>query len=95
MRASAAPNNNKEKNNGKKDYIGVGGHLFAIASEKSLEYGHEGYIYGYASDEKILNHYIDMFKAVHMPIQNKYQFIINEEASRKIREVYDYEWNYG
>lgn len=91
--ASTAPNNNKEKSNGQKDYIGVGGHLFAIASEKSLEYGYEGYIYGYASSERILKHYIDIFKAVHMPIQNPYQFIINEEASREIREVYDYEWN--
>lgn len=93
--ASTAPNNNKEKNNGQKDYIGVGAHLFAIASEKSLEYGYEGYIYGYASSRKILNHYIDQFGAVHIPIQDPYQFIINEEASKKIREVYDYEWNYS
>lgn len=90
--ASAAPNNNKEKNNGKKNYIGVGGHLFAIASEKSVEYGHEGYIYGCASSKEILRHYVETFGAMHMPIQWEYQFIIDEKESKKIREVYDYEW---
>lgn len=91
--ANAAPNNNPERNNGRKDYIGVGGHLFAVASEKSVEYGHEGYIYGCASNKDVLKHYIDVFGAVHMPVQWEYQFIIDEKESRKIREVYDYEWS--
>lgn len=41
--ASTAPRNNKLLNGGKQDYAGVGGHLFAIAAEKSIEMGYGGY----------------------------------------------------
>ena len=38
------PDNNKLIND-KIKYLGVGGHLFAIAAKKSTEYGYDGYIY--------------------------------------------------
>ena len=40
-------------------YYGVGGHLFAIAAKKSLDYGYDGYIYGFADNEHLLNHYAE------------------------------------
>lgn len=27
-------------------YLGVGGHLFTIAAQKSVDYGYDGYMYG-------------------------------------------------
>mgnify|MGYP006990162738 CR=1 FL=1 len=30
-------------------YVGVGGHLFAIAADKSIEWGYEGAIHGFAA----------------------------------------------
>ena len=32
-------------------YLGVGGHLFAIAAQKLVEYGYDGYMYGFAADQ--------------------------------------------
>lgn len=40
-------------------YYGVGGHLFAIVAKKSLDYGYDGYIYGFAANEHLLNHYAE------------------------------------
>ena len=37
--ASTAPQNNKEMNNGKQKYVGVGGHLFAAAVQESVKSG--------------------------------------------------------
>ena len=45
--ACTAPQNNKH-DFGSQKYEGVGGHLIAIAVEKSLEWGYEGVVYGYA-----------------------------------------------
>ena len=45
----AAPQNNKMFCKNPK-YIGVGGHLFAIASQWSLEAGYEGVISGFAAN---------------------------------------------
>ena len=42
-------------------YYGVGGHLFAIAAQKSIEYGHGGLIYGFAANKELLKHYVKVF----------------------------------
>ncbi len=39
--ACTAPHNNKYEF-GSQKYVGVGGHLFAIAADKSMKWGHEG-----------------------------------------------------
>jgi hypothetical protein len=87
----AAPHNNPMITNNKK-YIGVGGHLFAIAVDKSIEYGFEGAITGNAADKALVNHYCKAFGAIHLGMIHPYQIFIDEEAAAKIREVYDYEW---
>lgn len=88
----AAPHNVKETG-GNQKYIGVGGHLFAIAIDKSIEFGYNGMVHGFASSEKLLNHYIDKLGAEHLGMLHQYQFVISEENAKKLLEVYNYEWN--
>lgn len=56
--AVVAPHNNKQLIDEPK-FIGVGGHLFAIAIDKSYDWNHNGVVYGFASNEKVLKHYIE------------------------------------
>lgn len=90
--ACTAPQNNKHKF-GQQKYIGVGGHLFAIAVEKSIEWGYEGIVHGFAANERLLKHYINVLNAEYLGMLHQYQFMINEEQAKKLLEVYHYEWN--
>jgi hypothetical protein len=85
------PENNKIINDEVK-FLGVGGHLFAIAARKSIEYGFDGYMYGYAADKELLEHYVKAFHGEYIGILHPYQFAIDEVNAAKIMEVYDYEW---
>lgn len=85
------PQNNKEIVDNVK-YIGVGGHLFAIAAKKSCDFGYNGLMTGFAANKKLLEHYCTVFKAEHIGILHPFQFAIDEENAKKIMEVYDYEW---
>ena len=90
--ASAAPWNVKLHNKGKQKYVGVGGHLFAIVAEKTLEIDPQGWLYGFAKNEKIMQHYIDSFGAKHIPVQHPYQIVIDTAELRKLVETYNFEW---
>ncbi len=80
--------------NGKRRFYGIGGHLFAIAGEKSAEYGYGGFIHAEAMDQELLKHFCKEHGAIHIPLPNHpYHFIMDEEAMAKIREVYQYEWS--
>lgn len=87
----AAPQNNKMIAEEKK-YIGVGGHLFAIAVDKSLEFGFGGAVTGNAADKELVEHYCNAFGAQHLGLLHPYQIFIDEDNAKKIKEVYDYEW---
>ena len=65
-------------------YIGVGGHLFAIAMRKSVEYGFEGYVHGYAANKNLLEHCVKQFSAEHIGIMHPYQFAISDSAAKDI-----------
>lgn len=86
-----APQNNKMLCDYPK-YTGVGGHLFAIAADKSIEYGFDGVIVGYAANEDLVKHYCEVFKAEHIAMLHPFQIAIYEKEAADIREVYDYEW---
>ena len=89
----AAPHNNKlllEKEQPR--YLGVGGHLFAIAAQMSVEYGYDGVITGNAANKELVQHYCDVFGADLLGILHPYQIMIGEESAAHIMEVYDYEW---
>lgn len=90
--AVASPENNTQIVPEKK-YLGVGGHLFAIASQKSVEYGYDGAISGFAANKTLMSHYITEFGATPICILHEYQIFIDEAAANKIREVYTYEWS--
>lgn len=88
-----APQNNVWKY-GKQKYIGVGGHLFAIAAELFVKHGYDGFVYGDAMDREIYQYYVDQFHAVPLPSsEHQYRFMLSDDATQKIREVYDYAWS--
>ena len=87
----AAPQNNKILCDNPK-YTGVGGHLFAIAVDKSVEYGFDGVVVGNAANMDLVNHYCQVFKAEHIAMLHPYQIAIYENEAADIRRVYDYEW---
>ena len=87
----AAPHNNLMISERKK-YIGVGGHLFAVAVDCSLKAGYGGAVTGNAANEILLMHYCKIFGAMHLGMLHPYHFFIDEMNAGKIKEVYDYEW---
>lgn len=87
----SSPENNPKINEVVK-YKGVGGHLFAIAVNKSFKWGFDGIMYGFAADEALLKHYMEVFGAEFIGIQHPFHFMIDEEKAKKITEVYTYEW---
>ena len=90
--ACTAPQNNKH-DFGNQKYSGVGGHLFAIAADKSVQWGYEGAMHGFALNKELLEHYIETFNAEFLGMLHDYQFFINEINAKKLLEVYNYEWN--
>jgi len=90
--ACTAPHNNKYEN-GMQRFVGVGGHLFAIAADKSIEWGYAGAVHGFAANEDLLRHYMDVIHAEYLGMLHQYQFFIDEEQAKKLLEVYHYEWN--
>ena len=90
--AVTAPQNNKH-DFGCQKYSGVGGHLFAIAVEKSLQWGHGGVVHGFARNMELVDHYVQKFGAFHLGRQHIYQIVIFEQEAKKLLEEYTYEWN--
>ena len=68
-------------------YLGVGGHLFAIAAQKSVDYGYDGYMYGFAANKELLDHYVETFNGEVIGVLHPYQFAIDEVNAKKIMEV--------
>ena len=88
----ASPDNNVWQY-GKKRFSGVGGHILAIAAELSVKHGFEGFIYGEAMDKGLYDYYSREFGALPLPaINNPYRFMLTDDATSRIREVYTYEW---
>lgn len=89
-----APHNNREIcGEGNQRYYGTGGHLFAIAIMKSVEYGSGGAVFGFASDMEKLKHYEKWFHAEHIGILHDYHFLIADKSAVKVVEDYNYEWS--
>ena len=73
-------------------YAGVGGHLFAIATDLSVKMEFGGTITGYAANADLASHYQEKFNAEVIGMLHPYHILIDEINAEKIREVYDYEW---
>lgn len=87
----ASPDNNKLLSEDVK-YLGLGGHLFAIAAQKSLEYGFGGFMDGFAANQNLLQHYVEVFNGEIIAMLHPYQFAIDEKNAKRIMEMYDYDW---
>ena len=85
----ASPDNNKLLSEDIK-YLGVGGHLFAIAAQKSLEYGFGGFVYGFAANQNLLQHYVEVFNGEIIAMLHSYQFAIDEENAKRIDFCFDF-----
>lgn len=82
--AESAPHN---KGKGKQ-YIGVGGHLFAIAAQKSLEAGFGGFFFMDAKNLELVHHYQKALGAVWLGIPHEYRMLVEEDAAAKLLSVY-------
>ena len=78
---------------GSQKYEGVGGHLFAIAVDKSIQWGYNGVLHGFARNRELVNHYVQTFGAVYLGRLHEYQIAVFEQEARKLLGVYTYEWN--
>lgn len=87
----AAPINNKQLGSEPR-YAGVGGHLFAIAAQRSIDYGFGGALTGFAANMELVKHYCAAFRAEHIGMLHEYQIFIDENLAQELVEVYDYEW---
>jgi len=88
----AAPHNNREIVESPK-YGGVGGHLFAVAIQRSIYYNFGGAIFGIANSRQRLEQYIEYFGADHIGFLHEFHFMIADNAAIKILEKYNYEWS--
>ena len=79
-----------KENNEIQGLVGVRNDVDARAAYIHWAYG---FIYGFALNKKILNHYIEALGATYLGVLHPYQFAVKTEASRKLLEVYTYEWN--
>ena len=75
-------------------FSGVGGHLFAIASDLSVKHGYDGFVYAEAMDEELFNYYCEELGAIYLPALegNPFRFMLTDETTSKLREVYNYDW---
>ena len=88
----AAPHNNVEIcGRGNQKYVGVGGHLFAIAISKSVQYGYGGAIYGFAKDAEKLAHYEKWFGAEYIGMLHEFHFLIADSSAVNVVEDYSYD----
>lgn len=87
----AAPHNNKEKSlTGDKKYNGVGGHLLAIAADKSKEFGYNGCISAYAASDEVLQYYLDKTGALSFGHDRRVFWL--DDAAENIMRRYNYEY---
>ncbi len=85
--AESAPHNKGEH----KQYDGVGGHLFAIAAQKSAEAGYGGFIYFEAKNRELVQHYHEKFGAFLIGRPHEYSMIIDEDAAARLLSAYTLE----
>lgn len=75
----------------KKKYNGVGGHLYAIAAQKSVEKGYGGFLFMDAKNMELVGHYSNTLGAVLIGRPHPYRMIIDEESANKLLKIYTME----
>ena len=82
--AESAPHNRGTQ----KKYGGVGGHLFAIAAQKSVDAGFGGFFFMDAKNMELVRHYRDALGAQWIGIAHEYRMIVEEDAAARLLAVY-------
>ncbi len=84
--AESAPHNLGSK----KQYEGVGGHLFALAAKESIDRGYGGFLFLDAKNEELVKYYLKKFGAMFIGMPHKYRLAIDEVAAQKLLEKYTF-----
>ncbi len=74
-----------------KQYNGVGGHLYAIAVQKSVECGYGGFVFMDAKNIDLVEHYRKTLKATWLGHPHEYRMFINEESAQRLLAIYTME----
>lgn len=82
--AESAPHN---LGNNKK-YIGVGGHLFAIAARRSYDLGHSCFLCMDAKNKELVQHYSQLLNAKLLGRPHPYRMYVDEENAFALIEKY-------
>ena len=83
--AESAPHNLGQT----KQYEGVGGHLFAIAANESVNKGYGGFLFLDAKNIELVQYYHDKFGATLVGMPHPYRMFIDENNARKLLEIYE------
>lgn len=82
--AESAPHNRGTD----KRYMGVGGHLFAIAAQKSLDAGFGGFFFMDAKNLDLVHHYQKTLGAVWLGMPHEYRMLVEEDAAERLLDIY-------
>lgn len=82
--AESAPHNIGKN----KQYAGVGGHLFAIAAKRSVDFGYGGFVFLDAKNEELVQHYKNTLGAILLGHPHIYRMFIDESAAQKLLSIY-------
>ena len=74
-----------------KQFIGVGGHLFAIAAKISMDKGYGGFVFMDAKNTELVEHYSKTLGAILLGRPHPYRMFIDEENAAKLLETYTFE----
>ena len=84
--AESAPHN-KGKD---KEYLGAGGHLFAISALISINKGYGGFVYMDAKNRRLVDHYIEILGASYVGGVHPFRVSIGEIAAKRLIEFYNF-----
>ncbi len=73
-----------------KEYLGVGGHLFAIAVQRSYDLGYNGFVYMDAKNLSLVKHYSQSLGAILIGQPHPYRMIIDEETAYHLINTYNF-----
>lgn len=82
--AESAPHNRGDR----KYYGGVGGHLFAIAAQKSVDAGFGGFFFMDAKNMELVRHYQETLGAHWVGLAHEYRMVVEEDAAARLLAVY-------
>ncbi|MBQ2967535.1 MAG: hypothetical protein IJE10_05395 [Clostridia bacterium] len=74
-----------------KQYNGVGGHLYAIAAQKSVDKRYGGFLFMDAKNAELVEHYHKTLGAVLIGRPHPYRMIVDEDAAKKLLKIYTLE----